>query len=118
MVLSLPGCILKFKFKLVSIIGKYHIHTLQTNPCHREEVPHNTNHKSPGLKVMKLENSLKLKRKRNDWLLLDTSASSQSLHFILSLSLYTSASSQSLRFILCLRMNSSFITSRPGRHLE
>ena len=44
---------------------------------------------------MKLEYRLRLKIKRNDWLLVDTS-------------------SQSLRFILSLRMNSSFITSRPG----
>ena len=46
----------------------------------------------PDLKVIKLEHSLRLKIKRNDWLLADMSASSQSLHFILS-----------------LRMNSSFI---------
>ena len=44
----------------------------------------------PGLEVKKLEYSLKLKIKRNDWLLMDTS----------------------LRFILSLRINSSFITSR------
>ena len=44
-----------------------------------------------GPKVMKLENSLKLKIKRN-----------------------VSASSQSLCFILSLRMNSSFTTSGPG----
>ena len=50
----------------------------------------------PGLKVIKLEYSLRLKIKRNDWLLADMSASIQSLHFILS-----------------LRMNLSFITSRP-----
>ena len=50
----------------------------------------------PGLEVIKLEYSLKLKIKRNDWLLADVSASSQSL-----------------RFILSLRMNSSFITSGP-----
>ena len=50
----------------------------------------------PGLEVIKLEYSLRLKIKRNDWMLADTSASSQSL-----------------RFILSLRMNSSFITSRP-----
>ena len=51
----------------------------------------------PGLEVIKLQFSLKLKIKHNDWLLGDVSASSQSL-----------------RFILSLRMNSSFITSRPG----
>ena len=48
--------------------------------------------KRSGLEIIKLEYSLKLKIKRNDWLL---------------------ASSQSLRFILSLKMNSSFITSRP-----
>ena len=47
----------------------------------------------PGLEVVKFEYSLKLKIKCTDWL----PASSQSLHFILS-----------------LRINSSFITSRPG----
>ena len=51
----------------------------------------------PGLEVIKLEFILRLKIKRNDWLLADTSACSQSLHFILS-----------------LRLCSSFITSRPG----
>ena len=50
-----------------------------------------------GLEVIKLEYRLRLKIKRNDWLLADTSASSQSL-----------------RFISSLRMNSSFITLRPG----
>ena len=50
----------------------------------------------PGLEVIKLEYSLKLKIKRNDWLLA------------------VSASSQLLRFILSPRMNSSFITLRPG----
>ena len=49
---------------------------------------------TPGLEVEKLE--YKLKIKRNDWLFADTSANSQSLRFILSLSLYL-----------------SFITSRP-----
>ena len=49
-----------------------------------------------GLKVIKLEYILRLKIKRNDWLIADTCLSSQSLHFILS-----------------LRMNSRFITSRP-----
>ena len=29
------------------MIGKYHNHTLQTNPWHREEEPHN-NHKTTG----------------------------------------------------------------------
>ena len=47
---------------------------------------------SPGPEVIKLENSLKLKIKANDWL----------------------RKQQSLRFILCLRMNSSFITAGPG----
>ena len=37
-----------------------------------------------GLEVIKPEYSLKLKIKRNDWLLADVSASSQSLSFILS----------------------------------
>ena len=46
----------------------------------------------PGLEVINLSTF-----KRNDWLLADTSASSQSL-----------------RFIFSLRMNSSFITLRPG----
>ena len=46
---------------------------------------------SSGLEVIKLEYSLKLKIKRNDWLLADN----------------VSTSSQSLRFILSLRMNSS-----------
>ena len=45
----------------------------------------------PGLEVIKLEYSLKLKIKRNDWLLAD---------------------SKLMRFILSLRMNSSFKTSR------
>ena len=45
------------------------------------------------------EYSLKLKIKRNDWLLACG---------------HVSSSSQSLRSILSLRMNSSFITSRPG----
>ena len=52
----------------------------------------------PGLEVKKkLEYSLRLKIKCNDWLLADVSACGQSLCFILS-----------------PRMNSSFITSRPG----
>ena len=54
---------------------------------------------SPGLDVIKLEFILRLKIKRNDWLLADTCVS---------------AISQSLRFILSLRMNSCFISSRPG----
>ena len=54
--------------------------------------------REPGPEVIKLEYSLKLKIKHNDWLLEDMCA----------------ASSQSLRFILSLRMNSSFITSGPG----
>ena len=36
----------------------------------------------PGLEVIKLEYSFKLKIKRNDWLLADMPASSQSLRFI------------------------------------
>ena len=52
---------------------------------------------SSGLEVIKLELILKLKIKRNGWLLADVSASSQSLHFILTLGLY-----------------SNFITSGPG----
>ena len=47
----------------------------------------------PGLEVIKLEHSLRLKIKLKEWMLADVSASSQSL-----------------RFILSLRMNSSFIT--------
>ena len=30
--------------KIVSIIRKYHNQKMQTNPCHREEEPHNTRH--------------------------------------------------------------------------
>ena len=48
----------------------------------------------PGLEVIKLEYSLSLKIKPNDW--------------------HVSASSQSLRSLLSLRMNSSFISLRPG----
>ena len=48
------------------------------------------------LEVIKLEYSLRLKIKRYDC------------------SGHVSTSSQSLRFILSMRMNSSFITSRPG----
>ena len=50
---------------------------------------------TPGLEVINLEAILRLKIKRNEWLLV-------------------SASSQSLRVIMSLRMNSSFITARPG----
>ena len=46
----------------------------------------------PGLEVIKLEFKIRLKIKRNDWLL---------------------ASSQSLRFILSLKLYSGFITLRP-----
>ena len=53
----------------------------------------------PGLNVIKLKYSLKLKMKHNDWL---------------AACGHVSASSQSLGFILSLRMNSSFITSRPA----
>ena len=52
--------------------------------------------------VIKLEFILKLKIKRNDWLLAG----------------HGSASSHSLRFILSFRLNSSFITSGPGPYLE
>ena len=51
-----------------------------------------------GLEAIKLEYSLRLKIKRNDLLLADMRPQA----------------GQSLRFILSLRMNSSFITSRPG----
>ena len=51
-----------------------------------------------GPEVIKLEYSLRLKIKHNDWLLV-------------------SASSQSLCFILSLRMNSSFTASGPGKCL-
>ena len=54
-----------------------------------------------GLEVIILEYSLRLKIKGNDWLLADRCW-------------FVSPSSQSLRFILSLRMNSNFITSRPG----
>ena len=38
--------------KQVSMIRKYHNHTLQTNPRHREEEPHIYNyHKTPGIKT-------------------------------------------------------------------
>ena len=47
---------------------------------------------SPGPEFIKLENSLKLKIKANDWL----------------------RKQQSLRFSLSLRMNSNFITTGPG----
>ena len=50
-----------------------------------------------GLEVIKLEFILRLKTKRNDWLLCGHVQSSQLLRFILSLRLY-----------------SSFISSRPG----
>ena len=33
--------------KIVSMIRKYHIYKLQTNPWHREEEPHN-NYETPG----------------------------------------------------------------------
>ena len=56
-----------------------------------------------GLKVIKLGYSLRLKIKRNDWLLADNYLQAE-----------LSASSQSLSFILSLRINSNFITSRPG----
>ena len=51
-----------------------------------------------GPEVIKLEYSLKLNIKRNDWLFCG----------------HVSVSSQSLRFILSLRMNSSLITSGPA----
>ena len=50
-----------------------------------------------GLEVIKLEVTLRLKIKRNDWLLADT----------------VSASRQSLRFMLSLKLYSSFITLGP-----
>ena len=55
----------------------------------------------PGPGVIKLEYSLKLKIKRNDWLLADVG--------------HVSANSQSLCFILSLRMNLGFITSGPDQ---
>ena len=48
------------------------------------------------------------KIKRNDWLLADTCPQADN-HCA-----FVSASSQSLCFILSLRMNSSFITPKPG----
>ena len=40
------------------MIRKYHNHKLQTNPCHREEEPHN-NHETPGIQT-KQSNQLSL----------------------------------------------------------
>ena len=57
-----------------------------------------TENERTGLEVIKLEFILKLKIKRNDWLLADMCPQSTKL----------------LRFILSLRLYSSFITSRPG----
>ena len=54
--------------------------------------------------VIKLEYSLKLKIKHNDWLLADTCPACG----------HVSACSQSLRFILSLRLYSNFITLMPG----
>ena len=70
-----------------------------------------------GPQVIKLEYSLKLKIKRNDWLLVDRcpqAANHCALFLRLAACGQVSASSQSLRFILSLRMNSSFITLEPG----
>ena len=61
----------------------------------------------PGLKVINLEFILKLKIKRNDWLLADMCPQ------VANHCAYVSASSQSLRFILSMRMISSFITLGP-----
>ena len=68
--------------------------------CNRHQLPNVvcTNTECPGPGVIKLEYSLKLNIKHNDWLLADVS--SQSLHFILS-----------------LRMNPSFITQGSGLSL-
>ena len=63
--------------------------------CSRHSRPLSTICRIPALEVVKLQFILKLKIKRNDWLLAD-------------------ASNQSMRFILSLRLYSSFITSRPG----
>ena len=52
---------------------------------------------SPGLEVIKPEYSFRLKIRRNDWLLADMCPQAANHCAILS-----------------LRMNSSFITSRPG----
>ena len=74
----------------------------------------------PGLEVIKLEYSLKLKIKGNDWLLVDTCPQAANHCALLghinhcALFGHVSTSSKSLRFILSLRMNSSSITSRPG----
>ena len=73
-----------------------------------------------GLEVIKLEYILKLKIKRNDWLLVDTSwvhSQTQNKAQWLAACGHVSTSSQSLRFILSLRMYSSFITSRPDLFL-
>ena len=56
----------------------------------------------PGLKVIKLEYILRLKIKRNDWLIVDTCPQAAN-HYALFLS---------------LRMNSSFINLRPGGWLS
>ena len=65
--------------------------------------------------VIKLEYSLRLKIKHNDWLLADTCLQAAN-HCALFWVMCLLASSQSLCFILSLRMNSSFITWRPGRN--
>ena len=39
------------------MIKKYHNHKLQTNPCHREEEPHN-NHETPGKQTKRATSSL------------------------------------------------------------
>ena len=86
-VIRIHSCLLKYNAQQIlddssSVISKYTLKYIWLRP---------------GLEARKLEFILKLKIKRNDWLLADTSASSQSL-----------------RFIFSLRMSSSFITSRPG----
>ena len=56
--LSNTGVTLVIWTKKMSIIRKYHKHKLQTNPCHREEEPHN-NHETPEIQT-KQSNQLSL----------------------------------------------------------
>ena len=62
----------------MSMIRKYHNHILQSNAWHREKEPQiiysnkTKKAKQPGLKVIKLQHSLRFKIKCNDWLLADT----------------------------------------------
>ena len=75
---------------LNATIFNTHVRKLR-NRCYANGADCSEDVYQPGLEVIKLEFILRLKIKRNDWLL---------------------ASSQSLRSILSLRMFSGFITSR------